>query len=600
MEVVAALFLGFLLPGWSLGRLAGSPAPWTGALVLSLPLFFVTVLGMQALGLPLQAGPVALVLGVFTAVAWYFSGKATAVSKAPGPKLVLLLPLLLMAALLLLRTALQPLAYVDNLWRWDYLAVLVGQRASLDFYPPVSSADYLAYPYADGIPPTVSLCYWFLYQVAGRHDPSITSGFLLLQYLSLAALTWRLGTRLFGPWAGSFAVGALVSSRLMFRAVALGHETGLTALALMGALDLLVLARDREGDWRPLALAGLALSTGPNSREYALAFLPLAAMACLWLRLPARSTGFFLTVATLFSAPWYLRNWVRTGNPVFDNPVAGLWPGNPVHLAMLETYAQFWRWQAAQAGVLVRYGAELVMTAPLQVLGLALAGLTWRRTWFLTLGVLGVGALWYRSAPFTAAGGEWAMRVLAPALPLASLLLAAGVERLARRVASVRILAGALLAAACLWTLPFALTWATPPEEVPFAHWAGAALHSSPPQPRRYRDMAREVLAQVPAGGRIVSHRHELVPLLARSGISLVPVWSPEVRFLFDPRLSQDQARDRLAAGGIHHVLLAAPGRSLDLMLLNRFAFFSEGPRHWTLLSQAGGMLLYRLDPTGP
>jgi len=213
---------------------------------------------------------------------------------------------------------------------------------------------------------------------------------------------------------------------------------------------------------------------------------------------------------------------------------------------------------------------------------------------------LGVGALWYRSAPFTAAGGEWAMRVLAPALPLASLLLAAGVERLAQRVASVRILAGALLAAACLWTLPFALTWATPPEEVPFAHWAGAALHSSPPQPRRYRDMAREVLAQVPAGGRIVSHRHELVPLLAGSGISLVPVWSPEVRFLFDPRLSQNQARDRLAAGGIHHVLLAAPGRSLDLMLLNQFEFFSEGPRHWTLLSQAGGMLLYRLDSTGP
>lgn len=599
MEVVAALFLGFLLPGWSLGRLARSPAPWTGALVLSLPLFLATVLGMQALGLPLQAGPVALVLGAFAAVAWLFSGKATVVSQGPRPKLLLLLPLVLMAGLLLLRTALQPLAYVDNLWRWDYLAVLVGQRASLDFYPPVSHVDYLVYPYADGIPPTVSLCYWFLYQVAGHHEPSITSGFLLLQYLSLAALTWRLGARLFGPWAASFAVGALASSRLMFRAVAVGHETGLTALALVGALDLLVLARDREGDWKPLALAALALSTGPNSREYALAFLPLAAVACLWLRLPARSVGFFLTLATLFSAPWYLRNWVRTGNPVFDNPAGGFFPGNPVHLAMLEAYAHFWRLQAAQAGVLVRYGTELVLTAPLQVLGLAFAGLTWRRTWFLTLGVLGVGALWSRSAPFTAAGGEWAMRVLAPALPLASLLLAAGVERLARSVGFVRVLAGALLAAACLWTLPFALTWATPPEEVPLAHWGGAALHSSPPVPRRYREMARDVLARVPPGGRIVSHRHELVPLLAPNGVSLVPVWSPEVRFLFDPRLSENQALDRLAAGGIHYVLLAAPGQSLDLILLNQFAFFSEGPRHWTLLSQAGGMLLYRLDPEG-
>jgi len=392
-------------------------------------------------------------------------------------------------------------------------------------------------------------------------------------------------------------VGALVSSRLMFRAVAVGHETGLTSLSLVGALYFLVLARDRPHDQRPLLLAALALSLGPNSREYALAFLPLMAVACLWLGLPLRRSGIFLAASAALSAPWFLRNWVRTGNPFFDNPVAGLFPGNPVHLAVLDAYAHVWRQQAASVGVALRYAAELFTTAPLQLLGLALAGLTWRRTWFLSLGVLVVGLVWYRSAPFTAAGGEWAMRVLAPALPLASLLLAAGVESLSARAGFVRRLAELGLVLACLWTLPFALTWATPPELVPFRHWAGAALHSSSPVPSRLREMAEQVLAQVPPGGRIVSNQHELVPLLAPNGVSLVPIWSPEVRFLFDPRFSVQQTSARLQAGGIHYVLLSAPGRSMDLIVLSHFAAFAEGPRRWTLLAEVGGMLLYRLDP---
>jgi len=189
------------------------------------------------------------------------------------------------------------------------------------------------------------------------------------------------------------------------------------------------------------------------------------------------------------------------------------------------------------------------------------------------------------------------MRVLAPALPLASLLLAAGVESLSARAGFVRRLAELGLVLACLWTLPFALTWATPPELVPFRHWAGAALHSSSPVPSRLREMAEQVLAQVPPGGRIVSNQHELVPLLAPNGVSLVPIWSPEVRFLFDPRFSVQQTSARLQAGGIHYVLLSAPGRSMDLIVLSHFAAFAEGPRRWTLLAEVGGMLLYRLDP---
>jgi len=597
--LIAALLLGFLLPGWSLGRLLRSPAPWTTALVLSLPLLFAASLGLQVLGFALRGGSVAILLGVFTVVAWWFSRKEPAPPSASRPAALFLLPVAVLGALLLLRTTLQPLAFVDNLWRWDHLAVLVGERASLDFYPPASPGDYALYPYADGIPPMVSLAYWFLYQGAGGHQPSVTSLFVVLQYLSLVALTWRLGSRLFGPWAGGFGAACLVSSRLLFRAVATGHETGLTTLSLVGSLYFLVVARDAPRSWKPVLLAALAASVAPNSREYALAFLPLGALAAWGLALPKRCITGFLVVSTALAAPWYLRNWLRTGNPLFDNPIGGFFPGNPVHLALLHTYAHTWRQQAAEGGLVARYALELLAVAPLQLAGLGAGLLNLRRTWYLLVPALAMGAIWWRSTPFTAGGGEWAMRVMAPALPLLSLSLAAGIEVLARRAPFVRRLAGAGLVASFVWTVPFAMTWATPPEFVPARFWGSAALHDSSPVPQGLGRLADLVEAKVEAGGRLVSNSQELTPLLLPRGRTLVPVWSPEVTILFDPALTEEQARKELRRCGIGYAVLPLPGRSMDVLLLHNFPFFAEGPDRWTRLGEVDGMVLYRLpeDP---
>jgi hypothetical protein len=187
------------------------------------------------------------------------------------------------------------------------------------------------------------------------------------------------------------------------------------------------------------------------------------------------------------------------------------------------------------------------------------------------------------------------MRVLAPALPLLSLSLAAGVERLAARAPFVRALAGLGLVAAFLWTVPFALTWSTPPEFVPTRFWGSAALHSSSPVPQGLRDLADLATDRVPPGGRIVSNSQELTPLLLPRGLSLVPVWSPEVTFLFGPGLTEEQIRKELRQRGIGYALLPVPGRSMDVLVLHNFPFFAEGPGRWTRLGEVNGMVLYRL-----
>src|SRR5262249_53418175 len=57
-------------------------------------------------------------------------------------------------------------------------------------------------------------------------------------------------------------------------------------------------------------------------------------------------------------------------------------------------------------------------------------------------------------------------------------------------------------------------------------------------------------------GGRVLSDNAHLTPVMRAFALDLVPVWSPDVRFLFDPSVSADELRSRLRA---LHLRVATP-----------------------------------------
>jgi hypothetical protein len=80
----------------------------------------------------------------------------------------------------------------------------------------------------------------------------------------------------------------------------------------------------------------------------------------------------------------------------------------------------------------------------------------------------------------------------------------------------------------------------------------------------------------------------ELFVKLRRLGVEVVPPWSPEVSFLFDPHVSQAEARSRLLRLNITFVGLnnASPFQYLDVPLI-RTIFTQWRPvrieRSWVL-----------------
>jgi len=81
---------------------------------------------------------------------------------------------------------------------------------------------------------------------------------------------------------------------------------------------------------------------------------------------------------------------------------------------------------------------------------------------------------------------------------------------------------------------------------------------------------------------RIVTSSAYVHAGLRGSGIDVIPVWSPEVHFLFDSSLSIDQIRQRLIKQDIQNIFFSP--RSLNALYLRRFPFFGKDLITWKIL----------------
>lgn len=584
--------VGLFAPGLLLARLVRARAPLEAGLLLGHLLLVLVVLLLDAVGAPLRA---ATVLPALLLV----SGGLVAALRREG-RTVERPPLLppggraawaiagLVTALFALRVGLQPLAGFDVSFRWGWLGERLLERQALDFYPPTTAEQLRLYASPEATPPLVQLGLWLPWACAGEALPRVGAALALLQWAALCSLAARLAARLAPPGAADAAAGGaallLAACPALLRMVGIGQEAGLTALSLGVAVHALVTA-DGPEDLAAAGLAGLAAGAGALTREYGLSF-PACALLVAAARGARPRALAVLAGASLVAAPWFLRAWWRTGNPVYDFDLLGLFPTNPVHLALLrERRALF----ALDAGRLGAAGLELLLlAAPALAFGVAGLARSAERRALLPPLLLAAG-LYLWAVPNADGGAVYTLRVLAPALVLLAASGGAPAAALARACAErgrparlAALLASAAALAWCaVWTLTFPLR---PDDPVPLGSWPGLLVATRPLLPPPALQLRRVLPGAVPAGARFLSSSVYAHVALHGTAWEVVPVWSPEVRFLFEERLPWAEALARLRARGIvGHVHMSTD--SADGWLVTR-PFFLEARQHARLVAE--------------
>ncbi|MDD2762940.1 MAG: glycosyltransferase family 39 protein [Opitutaceae bacterium] len=546
----------WLLPGWLLGRCFGSPAPWLTAFLGSAVLWFHVVIGTDALGVRLSTGPLLVTWLAVCVILACLARKAPA--QASRGRLSLLphdtdwlwaAAGICGLASITVRAVLDPLSGWDNGFRWDYLARALLVHGNLHFYPPVAATDFEAYAWCDGIPPLVPLLNAWVYLITGTTNPVVTVVRIAGEALLLGSAVFGLAYEWWGKRGGWTAVGMLGTSALFLWSVAMGQETSLTALSLTSMLFLLE-RYHREPNTATVVWAGIAASVGALSREYGLAF-PLLGIGILIAREGRRSIGPFAAMTIGMAAPWYLRNWAHTGNPLFPHSLGGYLPTNAAYADIVRCIGDYWRLNSPHLPFLHLIAAIGVLGGSVLLagwVGLLLRGN--RSAWPASAGIVLIAGLWLWSVPQTAGGGYYSLRVLTPALAIAAVLagwlgnLSSGAGRM--MVAGVTLLLS-IDAARRAWLLPVAPLIS--PFSWTFTPWREMRTVIHQPQPW-------DRVVQLSAGGLIAVDNPAMHVAVSRVGGHAAMFFSPALSPSLEAGLPFDRALGRLRSNGLRLMVL--------------------------------------------
>ena len=568
------------------------------AFVISLPILFHSVFWLGVFHVRIALWTVLpCLIAASAGAAWLAFRSATPEKTERTPPWsardrILLLSSGLVGAVLLARSVTAPLIGPDARFRWDFLAQKLFALGRFDFVPPLTPADFRTYFFVDGIPPMVSFTNWWLYASAGRYLPSLIAIFVAAQFACTLAFTYGAASAIFSRRAGVLAAAILAACPLYFRSVVLGQETGLTALSVAAMLYFVVTAR-QERDYPAMVSAGLAAGLCALSREYGWIALIAGVIALLWRRQPRKQVLVFAAAATAAAAPWYVRNMVLAGNPFYSLRF-GDFAVNPVHDGIMQYYNAMLGASQWTAGYWATALVGLLVPATLPILAGIPGGVReFRRHGYLIVIALALAAVWIQSAGYTSGGLILSTRVLSPALVVLSIAGAAMVEALTHQGRRYT----AIMAAIILfqgWTAVQGALYPYEPFALRLSQWRQSAFQSIPAGAEfRMRDQLVRIL---PAGSRVLSENAYLHAALVDSGIEVVPVWSPEVRFIFAS--SPEESQRRLSS--LHIGCVAYYPRSLNTSyLVSVSPFYAALPRTAHILAQDPGSL-YLLAPNNP
>jgi len=579
---VALLFAGLLGPGALLLRALRLPFSLAGSFLGSAATLYAAVLLLAFTHVPIDLGTLTGVLALVSLGASWLAtrqaGKSRASSPPPadpaarpfafladlGPWTALYAGFLL---ILLWRLATQPLNGGDIDFRWSWLAEQMLHSGTLDFYPPRSAADFTHYFWVESIPPGVASLHAWAYACAGAMREVWASAGGLLQLLALHDLVWRLAHHWSGTPAARRAVILAAATPLLNWSLLLGQETGLTAVALLGiTLGIFLWHQSRATGW--LGLAALAAMVGAGAREYGLVFPGHGLVLLLLLRAPRRAVLGFAAAALPLALAWPLRTWILTGNPFYSLDVAGWFPVDRFFIDWAATISLGSHHLLATPAAwreIVRY---LLLCAPAAAFCWLALFFHMRRRAPETLGCAAGLALtfglWYASVPYTGGGLFYSLRVLSPAFALGA---AFGGHALAVADwgATYRRAADLVLGAVLLATLPVSLTLPHNPYHLRVAAWPDVGQRFVDESRQADDALARHLVA-LPDHARILSEGVSLPRSLASTGITVVPLWSPEVAWLFDHRLPPDEVARRWRQSGLRYVVMTHSPKQLEFL----------------------------------
>jgi 4-amino-4-deoxy-L-arabinose transferase-like glycosyltransferase len=166
-------------------------------------------------------------------------------------------------------------------------------------------------------------------------------------FLLLLGALFAFAVRYFSARVAWLACAVLVAVPSLVSLATWAYVDLALAFYAFAAFYAAMIAREAN-DWRGFALAGVCAGLAMGVK-YTAAIVPLALLVFI---IQPRRLSFvvvFLSFAALFAAPWYLRNWVFTGNPVYPFVFGGRY------------------WDALRAEQFSRFGTGL-LNSPLQLL----------------------------------------------------------------------------------------------------------------------------------------------------------------------------------------------------------------------------------------
>lgn len=579
----AILFAGYFGPGYLLARRWRSPAPLLSAFLGSAVVLFYSVLLLDTLHIRITYASMTGLLVLVCCAIFYTNRHFQAPPPSKDrpcwkPRLIdlwWLIPVICALASIITRAAVEPLSGYDNGFRWNYIAQQLLRLGNLQFYPPFTAEDFDVYGWCDGIPPLAPILNFWIYLGTGSDNTLLTVARIAVEAGLLFHTVFLLGRKLWGGAGGKAAIAVMAASSLLLWGVAMGQETGLTALGMVAMLYFISEYQD-DTQTGSLLWAGVAAGVAGLSREYALAFPVIGLFALSWHRAPRRATILFTLVAGAVAAPWYLRNFAHTGNPLYSQDIAGLFPVNEAYAETNRTisrylsplkYEGYWRSLFSYIGILA--GVPVL----LGLVGVWRAG---RRGLPLAAAFVLVVGLWFWSLGQTAGGPIYAMRVLTPAVAVAA-VLAGWVSRIS----------------GCAWQIAGSVVLSLTSLDAARRSWIMPAFPSAPLLPYTWQlwrdtqlglylirsDRIWDVLAfNMPREGVVVDHPGYYAELVRRGGHA-VPFFSPRVSPFYDTKLDWNQALAALKKNGIRLVVLTK-GSPMSEDFLGKFPFLDQLRRH--------------------
>ena len=596
----------FMLPGWLASRRLGSPAPLLTAFLLSAALWFHLVLACELVGLRLDRSSLIGGWSILCLLSVALARRTAAPGgpggwehfKPRGSEWVWAAVAAIGLASITVRAIVDPLSGWDNLFRWDYLARAIIVHGDLNFYPPVRAVDFEVYSWCDGIPPLVPLLNLWVYIVTGVMNPAITAVRISGESVLIGMTVFGLGREFWGPRAGWPAVALLGTSALFLWGVAMGQETGLLALTLLALLWLLE-RHHRDHLSSSVFWAGLAAGVGALSRDYGLAF-PLLGFVILAVQRPRPKTMMlFVVTAIAVAGPWYLRNWVRTGNPVFPLALGGLFPANPAYSDIMLRIRNVHSLAPNHINFGLLAQTLVIIAGAALAAGLAGVALARRRSSALLAAFLLTIGLWLWSVPWTAGGLNYSLRVLTPAIALCA-VLGGWLGNLPPGVGRAAVLTAVLIfscdAARRAWLLP--VFPRVPPIPWTFEDWRLVRLdiHHVEENP-----LWNYVVATADGGLIAVDNPNAHVALVNRGGRTSM-LFSPVLAGCFDPAHPFADTVRQLREKNVRLFVLSI-GDRVAMSFIAAHPFFETLRSRYRPLIEVQSVAVYDLDklqPVGP